>query len=100
MPTWPIAAAAFVAGFAVADLTGVRPLGGLVLLAGGAWCLHMWRTRISAGRAIALVAFAVAAFVLSHVIADVLGTWGAVAAVAALVGAVVWAGAPRPQAKS
>jgi hypothetical protein len=89
MPTWPIAAAAFVAGFAVADATGVRPLGGLVLLAAGAWCFARWRPRIGAGRAAALVAFCAAAFVVSHLLADPLGTWGAVLTVAAVVGLAV-----------
>lgn len=91
MPTWPVAAGSMVVGFAVADLTGVRPLGGLVLLAGGAWCFVRWREQTSAGRAVALVAFAAACFVLSHLLGDVLGTWGAVFLVAALVGAAAWA---------
>ncbi|HWT92120.1 MAG TPA: hypothetical protein VN238_03925, partial [Solirubrobacteraceae bacterium] len=91
MPTWPVAAGSLVVGFAVADLTGVRPLGGLVLLAGGAWCFLRWRERTSTGRAIALVAFAAACFVVSHLIADTVGTWGAVFLVAALVGGVSWA---------
>lgn len=108
MPTWPVAAGSLVVGFAVADLTGVRPVGGLVLLAGGVWCFLRWRERTSVGRAIALVAFAAACFVVSHLIADTLGTWGAVFLVAALVGGVSWAfgdadasrrpGSPEPDA--
>ena len=90
-PAWPVAALAFVAGFAVADLTGVRPLGGAVLLAAGAWCFARWRATAGTGRAVGLVAFCAAAFVASHLLADVLGAWGAVLAVAALVGAVAWA---------
>ena len=42
LPTWPVAFGSFVLGFAVADVTGVRPLGGLVLLAGVLWCLPRW----------------------------------------------------------
>ena len=95
MPTWPIAAGALIAGFAVADATGVRALGGVVLLAAGAWCFTRWRAQAGTGRAVALVAFSAAAFVLSHVLADALGTWGAVLTVAALVGVASWALADR-----
>ena len=90
MPTWPVAALSLVAGFAVADLTGVRPLGGLVLLAAVAWCAVRWRRRAGTGRAVALVAFYAAAFAASHALGDVLGTWGAVVTVAVLAGAAAW----------
>jgi hypothetical protein len=95
VPTWPVAALSLVAGFAVADLTGVRPLGGLVLLAAVAWCFVRWRARAGTGRAVALAAFYAAAFAASHALADVLGTWGAVATVAALTGAAAWLLADR-----
>ena len=39
IPTAVIAALTLVVGFAVADLTGVRALGGVVLVAGVAWCV-------------------------------------------------------------
>ena len=95
MPTWPIAGASLVLGFAVADLTGVRPLGGLVLLAAAAWLVVRWRARAGTGRAVALVALYGAAFVASHVISDVLGTWGAVLTVAVVVAAAAWLLADR-----
>jgi hypothetical protein len=91
MPTWPVAALSLVAGFAVADLTGVRPLGGAVLAAAAAWCFVRWRARAGTARAVALTAFYAAAFAASHALADVLGTWGAVLTVAALAGAAAWA---------
>jgi thiol:disulfide interchange protein len=91
VPTWPVASLAFVAGFAVAELTGVRALGGLVLLAAAAWCFARWRARAGAARAVALVVFCAACFVASHVLADALGAWGAVAAVAVLAGGAAWA---------
>lgn len=90
VPTWPVAAGSLVVGFAVADLTGVRPLGGLVLLAGGLWCFLRWREQTSLGRAVALVAFAATCFVVSHLIADALTTWGAIAVVATLTGLAAW----------
>lgn len=95
LPTWPVAAGSLVLGFGVAQATGIRPLGGIVLLAGAGWCALRWRERAGAGVAVALVALYVAAFVASHLVADVLGTWGAVASVAALVGLAAWALADR-----
>ncbi len=80
-----LAAAALPAGFAVAELSGVRPLGGLVMALLG--LSSLWLARPSAPAAAALVAVALGAFVASHAAADVLGTWGAVAAATALVGA-------------
>jgi hypothetical protein len=96
MPTWPIAALSLIAGFAVADVTGVRPLGGIVLLAAAAWCFARWRAAAGTGRAVALVGFYAAAFVVSHVIADALGTWGAILAVSAAVAAASYVLADAP----
>jgi hypothetical protein len=90
MPTWPVAALSLVSGFAVADLTGVRPLGGLVLVAAAAWCFVRWRASAGTGRAVALAALYAAGFAASHALANVLGTWGAVLTVAALTGAAAW----------
>ncbi len=98
MPTWPVAAGSLVLGFAVAQATGVRPLGGLVLVAGAGWCALRWRERRGTPTAVALVALYLAAFVASHLIADTLGTWGSVAFVAALVGLAAWAFGDRPAA--
>lgn len=95
MPTWPIASGSLVAGFAVAQATGVRPLGGLVLVVAVAWCALRWRAAGGVGAAAGLVVLYVAAFAASHALADVLGTWGAVLAVAALTGAAAWAFADR-----
>lgn len=95
LPTWPVAAGSLVLGFGVAQATGVRPLGGVVLLAGAGWCALRWRERAGAGVAAALVGLYVAAFVASHLVADVLGTWGAVALVAVLVGLAAWATTDR-----
>lgn len=99
MPTAPIAAASLIAGFAVADATGVRPLGGLVLAITVAWCALRWRRTAGAARAAALVTLYLAAFVASHLLADIAGTWGAVLLVAATVGAAAWLAADRPALK-
>ncbi len=98
LPTWPVAAGSLALGFGVAQATGVRPLGGLVLLAGAGWCALRWREERGTGIAVALVALYLAAFVASHLIADALGAWGSVALVSALVGLAAWALADRPAA--
>ena len=98
LPTWPVAAGSFALGFGVAQATGVRPLGGLVLVAGAGWCAVRWRERVGLPTTLALLALYLAAFVASHLIADALGTWGSVALVSALVGLAAWALADRPAA--
>ena len=84
--TWPVASGSLIVGFAVAQATGVRPLGGIVLALGAGWCALRWRRGVGTARAVALVVVYLAAFVASHLIADTVGTWGAVFLVSALVG--------------
>jgi len=80
-----VAAATFLAGFGVAELTGVRAIGGLVLLAGGAWCARA-AFRLAGGAATAvLVVVALTLFVLSHLLGHLIGAWPAVLVSAALV---------------
>ena len=72
-PTAPIAAAGLIAGFAVADATGNRPLGGAVLAAG------------------------VAACAVSHPLAKQIGAWPSVFTVSAVTaGAAYLASDRRP----
>jgi hypothetical protein len=96
VPTWPVAAASLVAGFGVADLTGVRPLGGLVLFLAALWCGLRWKAALGLPVAIGLVAVYLLGFVLSHPLGSLLGSWPAVLLIAAAVGAVVWVVADRP----
>ena len=84
-----VAAAAFVAGFGVAELTGVRALGGVVLAVGGAWCFARIRDEAGTGRAAAVLVLAVALFVAAHPLGDAIGAWPAVLAAAALLAAAV-----------
>jgi hypothetical protein len=92
-----LAAGSLIAGFAVAQSTGVRPLGGAVLLIGGAVCaLHWWRV-VGPARAAALVALFLGAFALSHPLAKVTGAWPSVLAVSAGTAAVVWLVVDRRQ---
>ncbi len=76
------AAACLPAGFGVAELTGIRPLGGIVLvgLAALAW---RWSDAPAARLALWTVILA-ALFVLSHVLGDVLGSWAAVTVMSGL----------------
>ena len=94
--TAAVSAASLIVGFAVADATGIRPLGGLVLVAGGAWCALAWNR--TAGRRVAgaLVGVGLVAFVAAHVLALGLGVpaYPAVFAVAAVDAAVVLAVRP------
>jgi hypothetical protein len=82
-----VAAATFLAGFGVAELTGVRAIGGLVLLAGGAWCAMATLRLTGPWAAALLVGVALALFVASHPLGNAIGAWPAVAVGAALVAA-------------
>ena len=83
-----LAAASLLVGFAVARVTGVRSLGGVVLVVAAAVCAQQWRRRAGTRTAVALVGVYLAAFVLSHLLALAVGAWPSVIAVACVVGAV------------
>ncbi len=89
-PTAPVAAASLIAGYAVAVGTGSRPLGGVVLAAGGLWCVWTWRSRHGTSTALKLAGVGLLGFVVSHVLALGIGAWPAVLVVAAVVAAAVW----------
>lgn len=91
VPTWPVAAGSFILGFAVADVTGVRPLGGLVLLAGALWCAPRWWRAAGPVVAIGLGLAYLAAFVASHGFADVVGAYPSVFILGAAIGGACWA---------
>lgn len=63
----------------------MRPLGGIVLAAGAAWCTLRWRADAGLARALLLLLLYAAGFAASHALADTLGAWGSVLAVATLV---------------
>lgn len=96
-PTAPIAAAGLIAGFAVADATGNRPLGGVVLAAGGLTCAWAWNRKSGPLTAGALLATYVAAFAVSHPLAKQIGAWPSVFTVSAVTaGAAYLASDRRP----
>lgn len=94
LPTAPLVAASLVAGYAVARGTGVRALGGAVLVAGGVVAGQQWWRRGAATTA-ALATTYVAAFGLSHPLARKIGAWPSVLTVAAVAGAASWFAADR-----
>lgn len=96
--TWPVASGSLLLGFAVAQATGIRPLGGIVLVLGCGWCALRWLRGAGAARTALLVVIYLAGFVLSHVIADTLSTWGSVLLVAAVVGLAAYLLADRDRA--
>jgi hypothetical protein len=85
MPTWPVAAGSLALGFAVAQATGGRPLGGVVLLAGAGWCAVRWKERVGIVRTGGLIGLYAAAFIGSHVLGHAIGAWPSVAVVSAVV---------------
>ncbi|MGO9488594.1 MAG: hypothetical protein ACLQBB_06160 [Solirubrobacteraceae bacterium] len=95
-PTSVLAAGSLVAGYAVAAGTGSRPLGGVVLVAGGLCCARVWNRRHGLRTAAALTGVGLSAFVISHVLALAIGAWPAVLSVAAVTGAIVWVRSDAP----
>jgi hypothetical protein len=91
LPTAPLAAGSLIASYGVVAATGSRPLGGVVLAAGGLCCIGIWRRRHGTRTAAQLGGVGFAAFVVSHVLALALGAWPAVLIVAAVTAAATWA---------
>ncbi len=96
LPSAPFAAATLLAGWAAVEVTGSRPVGGAVLLAGGLGCATLWRRRHGLRTAAELTGVGFAAFVLSHVLALAIGAWPAVLSVAAVAAVIVWLRADAP----
>ncbi len=86
-----MAAGSLVVGYGVAAVTEVRAAGGVVLLAGGTWCIRRWWLGHGPATAVALGATYAAAFVVSHPLARQIGAWPSVVTVAAVTGAVSYA---------
>lgn len=97
IPVAPVAAGTLIAGYAVASGSGSRPLGGVVLLAGGAWCAHNCARRAGPRTAAALTSVGIAAFALSHLLGPAIGAWPAVLAVSAATAAIVWVRLDAPR---
>jgi hypothetical protein len=91
LPSAPVAAGTLIAGYAVAAGTGSRPLGGVVLVAGGLWCVGAWSRRSGRRTAAQLAGVGFAAFVASHGLGLVIGAWPSVLLVSAAWAGAAWA---------
>lgn len=98
VPTAAVAAATLVLGFLVAQVTGVRALGGVVLLAGVVWCGMRERRRTPVWRLAVALGVGAVCFVAAHVLADPLGPWLSVAVVAAVLAVATYGLVDRPAA--
>jgi hypothetical protein len=95
VPTAPIVACGLVGGFAVARYSGRRDLGGVVLVAAGAWCGRSWGRSSGAGVTALLLATYAAAFAASHPLAKKLGAWPSVGVVSGVASGAAYALADR-----
>ncbi|HEX6499725.1 MAG TPA: hypothetical protein VF054_11935 [Micromonosporaceae bacterium] len=95
IPTAAITASSLIGGWQLARLTGNRPVGGVILAAGGVVAGLEWARRTSPAATAALVATYLGAFGLSHPLAKRIGAWPSVLAVSALTAAASYAAADR-----
>ncbi|WHP17940.1 hypothetical protein [Cellulomonas sp. ES6] len=97
VPTAVVAAATLAGGFAAAQATGVRAVGGAVLVAGVAW--SGWRALPAAGpaRVAGVLVLGAGCFVASHLLAPHLGAWPSVALVTGVLAAGTAALVDRPR---
>jgi hypothetical protein len=98
-PSSSLVAAGLVVGFAVAQGTGVRALGGAILVGTGLAAARLWVRRRGWAVAGGLALLYLAAFVVSHVLTLGLGVpaWLSVALVTLTAGGVTFAVADRPR---
>jgi hypothetical protein len=85
-----LSATGLIAGFAAAQASGSRPLGGIVLAAFGTTCIAVWLRRDGRRTALRLTAAGLFAFALSHVLGLVIGVWPSVIVVAAGIAWACW----------
>lgn len=95
LPTAPLLAAGLAGGFALAQSTGVRPLGGVVMAAVNAASVPAWRAVGGTPLAAGLTAGYWGLMGVSHPLAKKVGTWPSVAAVSATAAAAAWLLADR-----
>lgn len=75
------ASAGLVGGYSLARVTGIRPLGAVGLVAGGAAAYAGWKKNAGGGRAALLTGVYLGAFGYSHALAKQIGAWPSVGAV-------------------
>ena len=95
LKTAPMVALGLIAGFGVADVTGVRALGGLVLVAAGIVAGLTWLQRDGGRATTVLSVIYLAAFVASHLLALAIGAWPSVFLVSVISAAAAYAMSDR-----
>ncbi|MFC9893153.1 hypothetical protein ACFVMC_05630 [Nocardia sp. NPDC127579] len=95
IPTSLLAAGGLTGGFALAQATKQRQLGGAVFAAGTLAALPRWYRTVGAGGAAALTGVTVGAMGVSHPLAKRIGAWPSVAVVSGAVALAAWAAVDR-----
>lgn len=90
LPSAAVVAGGLIGGYAVARLTRVRALGGVVLLANGVLAGRTWYTSAGPVTTAGLSVVYLAGFGLSHPLAKKIGAWPSVFGVAAVNAAASW----------
>ena len=85
--TAPVVALGLVGGYLTARETMIRPLGGAVLAAAGAYAGRTWLAKRGAATTVGLSAAYLLGFGLSHPLAKKIGAWPAVLSVTAATAA-------------
>lgn len=91
LPTAPVVAGSLVGGYLVARETGIRPLGGAVLAAGGLLAGRTWWRQAGPATTAVLAGLYLGGFGASHPLAKKIGPWPAVLTAAATSAVSAWA---------
>ena len=95
VPTSLLVALGLVLGFGLADATGLRWLGGLVMLAANLLAVPAWLAVGGVRLAVGLTVVFWTCMVVSHPLAHLVGTWPSVLAVAVVAAGAAWLLADR-----
>jgi hypothetical protein len=99
IPSAPVVAGALVGGYVVARATKIRPLGGVVLAAGGVLAGRTWWNTTGPAGTAALTAVYLGSFGGSHPLAKKIGAWPAVLTAAGTSAAAAWLISDRASAR-
>jgi hypothetical protein len=89
--TAPVVALGLLGGYLTARETGIRPLGGVVLAAAGAFAGRTWLAKRGPAVTAALGAVYLLGFGASHPLAKKIGAWPSVLAVTGVSAGASWA---------
>jgi hypothetical protein len=89
--TAPLAALGLIGGYLIARESGIRPLGGVLLGACGAFAGRTWLARSGPAATALLSALYVGGFGASHPLAKKIGAWPSVLVVSAVSAGAAWA---------